>query len=72
MPPADPSLSDDASPAPADRLLPTGTVTFLFTDIEGSTKRSPRPAPEGALMRVPEGRGARRPALQVRALPSAS
>ena len=22
---------------PADRLLPTGTVTFLFTDIEGST-----------------------------------
>jgi len=23
---------------PADRLLPTGTVTFLFTDIEGSTR----------------------------------
>ncbi len=22
---------------PADRLMPTGTVTFLFTDIEGST-----------------------------------
>ena len=22
----------------ADRLLPTGTVTFLFTDIEGSTR----------------------------------
>ena len=23
--------------APAERSLPTGTVTFLFTDIEGST-----------------------------------
>src|SRR5918995_1940654 len=27
-----------AAPAPAVRALPTGTVTFLFTDIEGSTR----------------------------------
>src|SRR3990172_1255628 len=30
------SMSISANPA--SRLLPTGTVTFLFTDIEGSTK----------------------------------
>jgi len=27
------------SPPPAERALPAGTVTFLFTDIEGSTQR---------------------------------
>ena len=32
-------LADDPVPAPTRRGLPTGTVTFLFTDIEGSTER---------------------------------
>jgi class 3 adenylate cyclase len=27
----------------ASRALPTGTVAFLFTDIEGSTKLAQRP-----------------------------
>src|SRR6266540_2128306 len=37
----DPSLAGalpPATPAPAAPVVPTGTVTFLFTDIEGSTK----------------------------------
>jgi class 3 adenylate cyclase len=30
------------SQAPTDRSVPTGTVTFLFTDIEGSTTLAQR------------------------------
>lgn len=37
----------------AESVLPTGTVTFLFTDIEGSTKlwETQRPAMQTALAR---------------------
>lgn len=33
------AFSSERSPVSADRRLPTGTVTFLFSDIEGSTQR---------------------------------
>jgi predicted ATPase/class 3 adenylate cyclase len=35
-----PALSSDASAGQSGPRLPTGTVTFLFTDMEGSTKLS--------------------------------
>src|SRR3972149_4260251 len=31
-------MTANPSPPPVPRTLPSGTVTFLFTDIEGSTK----------------------------------
>ncbi len=33
------SASSDPAPATPDRPLPSGTITFAFTDIEGSTQR---------------------------------
>ncbi len=34
-----PALAGPDTTAPATQVLPSGTITFLFTDIEGSTKR---------------------------------
>ncbi|HEV2879493.1 MAG TPA: adenylate/guanylate cyclase domain-containing protein, partial [Candidatus Eremiobacteraceae bacterium] len=34
-----PALAGPDAPATATRVFPSGTITFLFTDIEGSTKR---------------------------------
>lgn len=39
-------MNTAAIPTPSDHL-PTGTVTFLFTDIEGSTRLAQRTSPDG-------------------------
>ena len=44
------SLADPASMADAASAIPTGTVTFLFTDIEGSTRLLERLRSEYAVL----------------------